>query len=353
MRERGVVGTVAVLKAAVVGTGSMGRNHLRVYGALAGVALVGIVDSDPSTASEVSRACGVPGYADLGGLLAGEKPDLVSVAVPTAHHFAVVRELLVHGVHVLVEKPIASTVEQGERLVELAASKSVVLAVGHIERFNPVIVALKRRLAKGMSGPVYQLRASRLSPVPARSRESDVVINLASHDIDLMRHLVGQPIERAYGEALRSAGSDREDMFAGTLRFRGGTIGVLEANRMTPVKTRRLTVTCAGGVFECDLLGQVLSFHASDAALRPHGMRAICGDIGIGWQELGVERGESLAAELRDFVDAVQCHRRPAVDGADGLETLRVARALLESGRQVRSVPRCSPAGNARRSGCR
>jgi predicted dehydrogenase len=322
-----------MLKAGVVGVGAIGQNHARVLRSLEGVKLVGIVDTDAVAAGRVASFNNVPSFQTLDALLDDARPDLAVVAVPTGLHHELGMRLIDRGVHVLMEKPIASTVEQGEQLVEHARKKGVVLGVGHIERFNPAVMELRRRLREGMAGRVYKLLAQRLSPYPPRIRDTGVVIDLASHDIDLMRYLVPEPIVRLFGETLQGINSDREDMFDGLLRFKGGALGVLDVNWMTPTKVRRLAVTGARGFFECNLLSQELFFYENESAPSQWDALSVLRGVTEG-NVLGIriQRHEPLAAELKDFVAAVRDRRSPTVTGEDALETLRIALAFVQSG---------------------
>lgn len=322
-----------MLKAAVIGVGSMGRNHARLYRTIEGVRLVGIADPNPKTAEMVGVRENVPHYTDFVRLLDEQKPDLVSIAAPTGLHYEIAATVIDRGVHALMEKPITSTVEQGEALLELAKRKGVILAVGHVERFNPAVMELRRRLSEGMAGRIYKISAQRLSPYPTRISDAGVVIDLASHDIDLMRHLMPEPILRIHGETLQSINSDREDLFNGLIRFASGAIGVLDVNWMTPTKVRRLTVTGARGFLECDLLSQELFFYENDTAPSQWDTLSVLRGVSEG-NILGIriQRHEPLAAELTDFVVAVREGRSPMVTGADGLETLRLALQFVQSG---------------------
>jgi predicted dehydrogenase len=267
------------------------------------------------------------------------QPDLVSLAVPTSLHYEIGAQLLRRGVHVLVEKPIASTIEEAEALIALAQRHGALLGVGHIERFNPAVEELQRRLCSGMAGRIYKIHTQRLSPYPPRIRDAGVIIDLASHDIDLIRYLMKDEILRVYGETTRGINSDREDMFNGLIRFRSGAVGVLDVDWMTPTKIRTLTVTGACGMFICNLLSQELFFYEN-------------ADITPGWDTLSILRGvtegnmtgirvrrhEPLAAELADFVTAVREGHEPAVSGESGTETLRLATEFLQSGQNVEVV---------------
>lgn len=330
-----------MLKAAVIGLGSMGRNHARVYRELDGVELASVVDQDEASAKKWGSTYAAPSYTSIDALLKDAKPDLVSVAVPTVIHFEVVKKLIDVGVHVLVEKPITTTIEQGEELIELAKRKGVQFAVGHIERFNPAVMELRRRLAEGMAGRVYQIQARRLSPYPVRIRDAGVVLDLASHDIDLMRYLIGENIDRLYGETARAINSDREDMFNGLMRFSGGAVAVLDVNWMTPRKVRQLTITGARGMFNCDLLSQELFFYENEAAPSQWDQLSMLRGVSEGnIIGLRIARHEPLAAELRDFVASVREGRAPTVTGYDGVETLRIALEFMSSSRTAAVIDR-------------
>ncbi len=328
-----------MLKTAVIGVGSMGRNHVRVYRELDGVKLVGVSDNNKETAEKIGATYSAPHYTDYLQMIDECKPDLVTLAVPTLLHYEMGMELIERGVHVLIEKPIASTIEEGEKLVETAQKKGVILGVGHIERFNPAVMELRRRLREGMAGRVYQLHASRLSPYPARIRDAGVVIDLASHDIDLMRYLMDEPITRVFGETLQSINSDREDMFNGLMRFQSGVVGVLNVNWITPTKIRRLTVTGARGMFTCDLLSQELFFYENETAPSQWDTLSVLRGVSEG-NILGIriQRHEPLAAELADFVKAVRDGVQPTITGQDGLETLRIALDFVRSGEVVEAI---------------
>ncbi len=328
-----------MLKAAVIGTGSMGRNHVRVYRELESVELVGVCDASPENGARVASVYGVPHFTDVAELLEHCAPDLVTLAVPTEKHFEIGMDLIKRGVHLLIEKPIAKTLDEAAQLVEAAERNNVILAVGHIERFNPAIIELRRRINEGMTGRIYQVFAQRLSPYPARIRDAGVVIDLASHDIDLLRYLIGEQIVRIYGETLSSINSDREDMFNGIMRFQSGTVALLDVNWITPKKVRQLTITGARGMFVCDLISQELTFYENESAPSQWDALSVLRGVNEG-NMLGIriQRHEPLAAELADFVQAVSESRQPKVTGEDGYETLRIALEFVQSAENLEAA---------------
>jgi UDP-N-acetylglucosamine 3-dehydrogenase len=325
-----------MLKAAVIGVGSIGQNHARVYREMDGAQLVGVADQSSPNATKVGNRLNVPFYTDWEKLLDEQKPDVVSCCVPTSLHFDVGMKLIERGLNVLMEKPITSTLDQAEKLVALAKKKGVVLAVGHIERFNPAVMELRRRLREGMAGKIYKIHAQRLGPYPPRIQDAGVIIDLASHDIDLMRHLMDEPMTRVYAETLQSINSDREDMFNGLARFQSGAVGVLDVNWITPTKIRRLQVSGSRGMFDCNLLSQELFFYENEVAPSQWDTLSILRGVTEG-NVLGIrlQRHEPLAAELGDFVASVRDGRAPTVTGQDGLETLRLALDFVKSGKDV------------------
>ena len=324
-----------MLRAAVIGVGAMGGNHARVYNELEGVELAAVADADIQRGESVGRRFKVPVYGDYREMLERENLDLVSVAVPTSLHHPVTLEAIARGIHVLVEKPIASTVEQAQEMIERARQRNLHLAVGHIERFNPAVIELKRRLAQGELGRVFLIHARRMGPFPERIQDMGVVIDLAAHDIDIMFYLLDSPVERVYAETMRQVHTALEDLLAGLVRFQNGALGVLDTNRLTPTKVRELAVTGERGMFLVNYLTQDLYFYENTYAAGNWDNLGILKGVGEGnMVRLAIARKEPLRAELEDFVRAVRDGRRPAVSGEDGLRVLELALQLVRSGEE-------------------
>jgi UDP-N-acetylglucosamine 3-dehydrogenase len=329
-----------VTRVGVVGTGVMGRNHARVLHELPNVELVGVADSNLDAACQVAGVHATRGYGSLTELLERETPEAVTVAVPTENHHAAVMKALAAGCHVLVEKPIAATLAQADELVAAARSANRVLAVGHIERYNPAVLELKRRLDEGQLGRVYQFDAQRLGPFPQRIRDVGVVIDLATHDLDLMRFLTGSEIVRVYAETRRQVHTTREDMVSGLLRLEDGSVGLLQINWLTPTKIRQLTVTGERGMFRADYLTQDLFFH-ENAEAADHNWEQITMLRGVSEGSMvkyAIQKREPLQSELAAFMKAVAGETAGIVSGEDGTEALRLALAMIESGDEGRVV---------------
>jgi predicted dehydrogenase len=323
-----------LLRAAVIGAGSMGRNHARVYTEMDDVELVAIADPDQEALHKLAQRLHVRTYTSYQAMLQREQIDLVSVVVPTEYHYAVARDTLLAGVPTLIEKPIAATVEEGVRLVALSQQIGVLLTIGHIERFNPAVIALKGQLEMGALGKVYQIHIRRIGPFPARIKDVGVVIDLATHDLDIMHYLTDSNVTRLHAEVGRRLHTAHEDLLSAVLRFENEIIGVLDINWLTPTKVRELSVIGERGMFVANYLTQDLVLYENDSIPQ-----------GDNWHELavmGVSEGrmirfkvnkkEPLRQELEAFVGAVRTSGAAPVSGEDGLLALAVAQKLVEAG---------------------
>lgn len=318
------------LRIGVVGGGSMGANHVRVLAEMDGIELVGVADPDPAIRQRLVRRFRVPAFADHRELIAIGAPAALSIVVPTRLHHPIACDAIAAGCHVLVEKPIATGCDEGLDLIRRADAAGVVLSVGHIERFNPALRELKRRLDRGDLGTIFQVHARRLGPFPVRVRDVGVVIDLATHDVDVMRWVLGSDVERVYAETARRIHTDHEDLLSGLVKFANGAIGVLDVNWLTPTKIRELSVTGERGMFTVDYLNQDLVFYQNDAGL----LDVSEGDV----VKIRIDRQEALAAELQAFAAAARGEAPPVVTGQDGLEALRIAEAIVASGLEHRQV---------------
>ena len=327
------------LKVAVIGVGAMGRNHVRVYYELPGVQLVGVSDLDGNAAAAATRLYSTKTFTDYRQMLDETKPDAVTIAVPTEHHRETALEVINRGIHVLIEKPIASTVEEGQEIIDAAAQAGVCLQVGHIERFNPAVIALRQQLAENALGNVYQSDARRQGPFPGRIKDVGVVVDLAVHDIDVIRYVTGAEITRVYAETAQRIHETREDMVTGLLRLSDGAVGTLTINWLTPTKIRELYVTGERGMYRVDYLTQDLYFFENAAA--PVGDWPFLNLRGVNEGRMirqVVAKKEPLRAELESFIAAVKGEKPVAVSGEDGLKSLGLAQAIVQSGLTAQPV---------------
>lgn len=271
-------------------------------------------------------------------MFAEEELDLVSIVAPTSLHLPVTLAALGAGANVLVEKPIAATREEATSMIEAAATAGRMLTVGHIERFNPAIRELHRRLDAGELGRIFQISATRLGPFPARIRDVGVVVDLAPHDLDVMRYLVASEPIRIYAEAERRIHTDHEDLFNGIIKFENGVVGILNINWLTATKRRTLTVTGERGFYVADYIDQHLIFYANPDAGQTWENRG-ADDFGTKIASVAegemtrhsIRRAEPLAIELDEFARAVRDGGPPPVDPRDAMVALLLARKMVES----------------------
>ncbi len=242
----------ARLRVGLAGLGSMGRNHLRNLAARDDVTLAAVADPTEDVLSSAADQSGARPYADPLEMLDEERLDALVVAAPTTLHHGIALHAIERGVPVLVEKPLSTTVAEGRELVEAAGRRGVLLLVGHIERFNPAVLALGERLRDGALSRIFSIKTLRAGPFPARIRDVGVAVDLATHDVDIMCHLAGARPDRVYAETTQHIHTSHEDLVFGLLHFPGGTVGLLDANWLTPEKQRRITVLGAEGMFQVD-----------------------------------------------------------------------------------------------------
>lgn len=320
-----------VLRAALVGAGMMGRNHARVLPTLDGVELVAVVD-------ENGDKHGVRGRAELlrslDELPAGSV-DFAVVATPTAAHENTVLELLDLGAHVLVEKPIADSVDAGLRMALRASDKGLIGAVGHIERFNPAIQELKNRMTAGEIGEVYQIATRRQGSFPERVGDVGVSKDLATHDIDLTAWISGSSYEFVFGQAAHKSGREHEDMISVTGRLQNGVIVNHLVNWLSPMKERVVIVTGDKGTFVADTLTGDLTLHENGVfAIEWDSFAAFRGVTEGNVTRFAQAKREPLRLELENFRNFVTSGSGQIVSMNEGIEVLKVAEAILESSRR-------------------
>ena len=322
------------VRVAVVGAGTMGMNHLRVLKDFdeERVQLVGVAETHEPTLKRAMSRFDVAGYADYCQMVEQTHPDLVAVVVPTQLHSEVAAYMLDQGINVLIEKPITSTIEESLTLLQLARRRDAKVAVGHIERFNPAVVELKRQLLHGTLGQIFHMHARRIGPFPPRIRDVGVTLDLASHDIDIMRYLADAEVEYVYAQTQRRVHSTCEDLLLGFLRFTSDAIGVLDVNWLTPTKVRELTVTGEKGMFLINYLTQEVYFYENDYTPTTWDtLRSLTGVSEGTMTRLKVQKVEPLQLEYEDVITAIVDDRLPTVSGEDGLAVLRVVQQLAES----------------------
>ena len=328
-----------MLRAAVVGVGNMGKHHARVYNDLEDVELVGVADKDQKKIENFSNHYKVPVYSSYEELFNKEKPDLVSVVVPTNLHHRVAIEAIKRGIHVLVEKPIALNRYEAEDLVSKANSKNITLGVGHVERFNPALIELKRRLQAGELGEIFLVHSRRQSPFPKYIKDVGVVMDLASHEVDILRYIIGKDPKSIYSRTIRRLHDIHEDALFSILSFENGISAMLDVNWLTPTKIRELRVTGQKGMFVVDYIAQDLYFYEN--SFRPDQWETLAIFRGIdegNVTKIWVKKEEPLKLEILNFINSVYENKTPIVSGRDGLHALILSELILKSGDESRVI---------------
>jgi predicted dehydrogenase len=303
------------LRVGVVGVGYLGKFHARIYAAHPDVELVGVVDTQPETARAIAGQYHCSAYQQPDELLG--RIDAVSIVVPTVQHLAVARPFLENGVHMLMEKPIASSYEEGQKIVEIAERAGVTFQVGHLERYNAGFMELVRRVSQ----PRF-IEATRIGSFSERATDVDVVTDLMIHDLDLVMALVRSPIRdlRAIGVPVLT---EHVDIANARLEFENGAVADVTASRVSTKMQRRIRVFGRNSYHALDFADQQVDeviAHPAPGGGRP--------DIQTG--RLAITPTPPLDAEIADFVSAVRSRRVPLVDGRTGLEALRVALMVKE-----------------------
>ena len=325
----GLSGTSArALRVGVVGAGVMGSNHARVLAGLPGISLAGVVDPLEAHRTRVTQFTDCATFDTLEHLL-DEGVDAVTIAAPTHLHHEIALACIAREIHVLVEKPIASSVEEGRAIVDAAQRAGVTLMVGHVERFNPAVAAIKHALT---GEDILSIAITRVGPFPPRMSNVGVVIDLAVHDIDLIRWFTESDIVEVQPQ-LSSAVAEREDIALLQFRTASGVLAHINTNWLTPFKARNVTVATRGKY----VMGDLLTRQVTECfGFKPDGSYSM--------RHLPVGHDEPLRAELVAFLQAVRSGAAPAVTGDEGVASLEIAARCLEtSARPAASSARKGP----------
>ncbi|MFQ5837988.1 MAG: Gfo/Idh/MocA family oxidoreductase [Thermoplasmata archaeon] len=321
------------MRVGVIGVGSMGQNHARVYAELG--ELVGVCDKDSVAGKVVAQRFGTSCFSSHDDLLS-EGVEAVSIATPTDLHFDIAREAIDRGVHVLLEKPFCGDVRKAEKLTQLARDQGVVLAAGMIERHNPVVEFAQNAVRQGVYGDVITVSSRRVSSFPSRVRDVGVMMDLGIHDIDVMRHLVGSDVTSVYSVGGKERHEVFEDHATALLTFTSGVTGVVEVNWLTPMKVRKLALTCLKHFVELDYVNQTLEISSSTLmGYDPSDLYQAPFEHDV--RRVALKKQEPLKREIGDFLRAIEEKREPLVDGGEAVKTLAVVAAIMES--HAKGVP--------------
>lgn len=310
-----------LLRAGVIGIGSMGRHHLRIYNEREDVEVVGIADINPRALSAHQKRYRLKTFTDYRQLLK-EGLDIVSVAVPTKFHSHITLDALEADCHVLVEKPISPTLEEGRKMIRTANHCGKILLVGHTERFNPLVKRLKEVVLTRKIGDPISISTARVSPYPARIQDVGIILDFAIHDIDVISYLYGEKAISVYAIA-GSTNEDQEDHASVMLKFNQNRAGIIEISWRSPIKLRKILMTGTEGFALGDFIDQSIFY------------------LEEGWsRERSLEKLEPLALEIDHFIRCVRGETLPEITGEESLYSLRTALLAEKSARtgQVISI---------------
>ncbi len=299
------------LRTAVVGVGYLGQFHAEKYAQLPNAELVAVVDADRQRADEIAAKLGSRGVTDYRQIL--DEVDAVSIVVPTQYHFEVARAFLERGVHVLLEKPITTTLAEADELIRIARERQAVFQVGHLERFNPVVMALDGILTR----PGF-IESVRIAPFKPRGTDVNVVLDLMIHDIDIIQNIVGSPVKQ-----INSIGApvftDEEDIANARIQFMNGCVANVTASRISLKSERRMRIFQPDSYISVDFQSKKLAvFRKGDGEMFP-------GVPNVQMEEKTFEQGDALKSEIESFLDSVVSGKPPVVTGEDGRRALETA----------------------------
>jgi UDP-N-acetylglucosamine 3-dehydrogenase len=303
------------LRIGVIGVGVMGSNHARVLAELPGVKLIGVADPDRKRCDQVARSLGCASFSDAGELMR-RGVDAVTIAAPTHLHRDIAIDCAARGIHVMVEKPIASTIEESRAIVVAARRAGVTLMVGHVERFNPAVQSIKRAIK---DQDILSIAITRVGPFPPRMSNVGVVIDLAVHDIDLIRWFTDSEIVEIQPQT-SSAVAEREDIALLQFRTASGVLAHINTNWLTPFKARTIHIATRDKY----LIGDLLTLQVTECfGFQPDGSYSM--------RHLSVGYAEPLRSELVAFVAAIRSGETPAVTGEEAVASLEIATRCLEA----------------------
>lgn len=302
-----------MIRVGVIGVGSMGKHHARVYSQIKGVELVGVADLNKEGRDAIAKQCHTTAFADYKELIKQDL-DALSITVPTLLHEKIAVEAAEDGKDILVEKPLADTVKNAKKIIEVCKKNEVKLMVGHIERFNPIVPAIKQSIK---DEAIASIDITRVGPFPPRIKEVGVITDLAVHDIDLIRYLTGSEFKTVYGLSSKNI-SKCEDTAILSFEMENGALAHITTNWLTPFKIREINISTKNKFVEGLFIEQKVKEYSNYTEDNTYLVK-----------ELPVPYGEPLVLELTAFVESIKHNREPAITGQDGLKALEIAQKCL------------------------
>ena len=313
------------MKACVIGIGNMGRHHARIYAENHQTKLKGICDYNEETGKHYAGKFGTRFYKNHIEMLDKEDPDLISLATPTSTHNSIGKDVLKRGIHLLVEKPIADTHQNAAELIEIAENNNLILLVGHIERYNPGVAAIKETINDGFFQRISAIQFQRVGVVPPQIKDTNVVIDLAIHDIDLSNYLIGSTPDNVSAHLNNTHLTNRFDSCDILMSYKN-TSSYIQSNWITPVKIRNLTITGEKGYAKLNLINQKIELYESIVETEFDDY----GDYIIKFNEptfstIQASEQEPLAMEIENFIKTIKNEEKLRIEPKEALEALSIA----------------------------
>ncbi len=305
-----------LIRTGVIGTGYLGKFHADKYSELIESELVGIVDTDYEAAQTISNRLNVPAFKSYEELF--DRVDAVSIVVPTELHHKIAKDFLLNGIDVLVEKPMTTTLEEAEDLIETAKKNNCVLQVGHLERFNAAVLALNNVIKQ----PLF-IESHRLAPFKDRGTDVDVILDIMIHDIDIILNIVGSPVKAIHAVGVPVVSSENNDIANVRLEFESGCVANVTASRISAKEMRKIRIFQHDAYLSIDYAAQQVEVYGktdSDEHDTPQ----------ITYDQIDIKQGDSLKEEIRSFLNAVKSRSIPEVPGEAGKNALKVALEIVE-----------------------
>jgi len=311
-----------MLNAAVIGVGNMGKHHARVFSNLRGVCLTAVSDIDSNVVKRVAGNFDCKAYTDYEEMIKNENLDIVSVVVPTKLHAKIAIDTVKAGIHTIVEKPIADTLENAKKIILAARENKVKLSVGHIERFNPAVSELKKLVTAGKLGKISSIMAKRVGYFPSTPIDVNVLIEVGIHDIDIFNYILGKLPTGVYASGGKTESEKFKEDYVNVLLDYNDVSALLEVNWITPLKIRRLEVTGSKAFAELNYISQDLVVHHVNKS-------SIQGSKRI-YEKIEIVKREPLKLELEHFAECVLKDRVPLNDGESAYHALNIAHKAIE-----------------------
>lgn len=319
------------LKIAVIGAGYMGQNHVKILSSIGDVELVAVCDIDKTKTSKLAKQYKLRPFENYEALLEFIDIDAVSICLPTNLHFESASYFIKKRLPIFLEKPISEKVIEAKKIVILAKKYKTPVMIGHIERFNPVVNEIKQRIASGELGNIFKIHTQRLSPPRIGDQNVSVVVDLATHDIDVMLYLTGQSPTKIFAQT-SSYFHKKEDLVSAVLNFNNNFFGIVEASWLHPTKTRSLSILGENGFYLANYLTQELFFYKQNKQLFNNSYDPFSAVTKADVVKIAFQSQEPLYLELKAFVESLLNNKPMPVSEIDGLRALEIAYKIIRAG---------------------